>query len=336
MGGFMRIRTIITAATALIFVGLGAGTFADTWKPIRSGSSGSGWQKVVCDRSGGGWRSCNMGLTITVQAYPNTLAAVGEQGTVVANVTDYDGNNAGANVAIRWATSDGTLSATDTKTDANGQASVVLTSSHTIGGATVTATSTEEGGAGQVFVPFSDRWAPASAVYTGWQNSSDPYSCSAWSPDPSTVAAGTTFTQSATCSQNQIAYQQNREVSLITGQVRNSGAPIPLYQTIQVTITQQATGTKQSQPTCKWTAFTKEGIYATVWSHLVSNVDEDMTYGFLLYLGNGGTGVSVTNKTDTATYNGRIYSVGRFRQSTCLGKNCAQNREEYEVCSVPE
>lgn len=334
MGGFMRIRTIITAATALIFTGLGVGAFADTWKPIRSGSSGNGWQKVVCDRSGNGWRSCNMGLTITVQAYPNTLAAVGEQGTVVATATDYDGNNAGANVGIRWSTSDGTFSSTDTKTDANGQASVVLTSSHTIGGATVTATSTDEGGAGQVFVPFSDRWAPASAVYTGWQNSSDPYSCSAWSPDPSTVASGTTFTQDATCSQNQIAYQQNREVSLITGQVRNSGAPIPLYQTIQVTITQQATGTKQSQPTCKWVAFTKEGIYSTAWSHGVSNVGGP-EQGYLLYLGEP-TSVGVSKATDTVSYNGRIYSVGRFRQSTCLGKNCATSREEYEVCSVPE
>ena len=123
-------------------------------------------------------------------------------------------------------------------------------------------------------------------------------------------------------------------MSLITGQVRNSGAPIPLYQTIQVTITQQATGTKQSQPTCKWVAFTKEGIYSTTWSHGVSNVGGP-EQGYLLYLGEP-TSVGVDKATDTVSYNGRIYSVGRFRQSTCLGKNCASSREEYEVCSVPE
>lgn len=54
-----------------------------------------------------------------------------------------------------------------------------------------------------------------------------PYSCSAWSPDASTINKGTAFTQSAVCYQNQIAYQQNREVSLVTGQVRNVGGGDP-------------------------------------------------------------------------------------------------------------
>lgn len=44
----------------------------------------------------------------------------------------------------------------------------------------------------------------------------------------------------------------------------------------------------------------------------------------------------VANATDSFAYNGRIYTIGKFRQSTCLGKNCASSREEYEACSVPQ
>lgn len=213
----------LAVAGAFFLMSVTTTVSADSWKPIRSGSSSSGWQKVVCDRSGNGWRSCNMGLTIVIQATPGSLAALGEKATLVATVQDYDGNNAGRGVVINWTTSDGGLSAATTTTDANGQTSVVLTSSKTIGGATVSATSPAEGGTGQITVPFTDKWVSTSAMYSAWQDSGAPYSCSAWSPDASTINQGTSFTQSAVCYQNQIAYQQNREVSLVTGQVRNVG-----------------------------------------------------------------------------------------------------------------
>ncbi|MUH94375.1 Ig-like domain-containing protein [Pseudomonas aeruginosa] len=274
-----------------------------------------------------------MGLTIVIQATPGSLAALGEQATLVATVQDYDGNNAGSGVVINWTTSDGGLSAAATTTDANGQTAVILTSSHTLGGATVTATSPAEGGSGQITVPFTDKWVATSATYSAWQNSGAPYSCTAWSPDASTIASGTAFTQSAICYQNQVAYQQNREVSLITGQVRNVGSLIPLYQTLQVTVTQAATGTKQSAPSCFWDSFTKHGVNSDgVWTRTTSNTGGPGT-NFLLYLGKY-VG-EVTYIGDTFIYNGAEYSIGKFRQSTCLGKNCTSSRAEYEVCSVP-
>lgn len=157
-------------AAAFILAAVTTTVSADSWKPIRSGASSSGWQKVVCDRSGNGWRSCNMGLTIVIQATPGSLAALGEKATLVATVQDYDGNNAGRGVVINWTTSDGGLSAATTTTDANGQTSVVLTSSKTIGGATVSATSPAEGGTGQINVPFTDKWVSRGLGSNGTKN----------------------------------------------------------------------------------------------------------------------------------------------------------------------
>lgn len=328
---FARSKRVATAA-ALIFSAVSTLVSADAWKPIRSGSGNGGWQQVVCDRSGNGWRSCNMGLIITIQSNPGSVAATGEQATLVATVTDYNGNNAGKNVQIDWTTNDGSLSAASTTTNDAGQTSVVLTSSHNIGSATVTATSPVEGGTGQLSIPVTDKWAATSAIYSAWQNTGATFNCSAWTPDPSSVEQGTTFTQYANCSQNQIAYQQNREVSLITGQIRNVGTPIALYQTVPVTVSQQASGTKQSTPSCAWTSFQRHGVYATGWDHVVNESGRAVDYRLFLgeYIG------SVSKNTDTLVYKGRVYSIGRFRQTGCMGKNCTSMRDEYEACSTSQ
>ena len=325
----------LASAAALILAVFTAVAAADAWRPIRTGAGTVGWQQVACDRSGQGWRSCNMGLTIVIQANPGSVAAVGEQANLVATVTDYNGTNVGKDVKINWSTSDGSQSASSSITDANGQTSVILTSSRNIGSATVTAPSPEEGGTGQLTVPFTDKWAATSAVYTAWLDSGGAYNCSAWTPDPSTVTQGTAFTQSAICSQNQVAYQQNREVSLITGQVRNVGSPIPLYQTIQVSVTQQATGTKQGTPSCIWSSSQRYGVYSKGWTRTVSQTGGSRINPYRLYLGDGTVVGSVNALTDTLTYNGRVYSIGRFKQSGCMGKNCASMRDEYEACSTP-
>ncbi|HHH9441353.1 TPA: Ig-like domain-containing protein [Pseudomonas aeruginosa] len=277
-----------------------------------------------------------MGLTIVLTPTPASLAALNEQSTILATVTDYDGNNAGKDVTINWTTTDGTLSAATSTTDANGLTSVVLTSSRTLGGATVTATSPKEGGTGQITVPFTDKWVATGATYSAWQNNGGPYSCSAWTPDPATVAAGTIFTQSASCYQNQFAYQQNREVSLVTGQVRNSGNAFAIYQTVGVTANQQAVGTKQVAPTCQWSSFSKYGVYATGWTHGVYSNGSSAS-DWQLWLGSGSSVGSLPDGTGTLTYGGRVYSVGQFRDSGCLGgKNCSTTRMEYEACSVPQ
>ncbi|HFG1572453.1 TPA: hypothetical protein ACGFXZ_001423 [Vibrio cholerae] len=72
---------------------------------------------------------------------------------------------------------------------------------------------------------------------SGWSNSGGVYSCSGWSPSPSTVASGTGFTQTRSCSQIQVRTWSYKDgSSLVTTRPENK--------TISVNQTQTATGTK--------------------------------------------------------------------------------------------
>jgi hypothetical protein len=86
-------------------------------------------------------------------------------------------------------------------------------------------------------------WAYYPPVYGGWYNISGYYSCSAWTPDPSTVTQGVVFTQSATCYLNQARSRQDRLYETTTGQVINNGGAVTETQTIGQTVNQSNTGT---------------------------------------------------------------------------------------------
>lgn len=237
------VKMISLLGLTLIF---GAQAHSSTWSEIRTSGAGTGgWQPIVCE-NGDGWRSCEMPVTIALVASPISLPATGEITTITATLTDYYGVGLGAGIVVNWKTTDGSLSAIQTSTDSNGLTSIALRSSPTLGGATVTATTSEEGGQGAIFIPFTDKWIAIASLYTGWSNSGVPYNCTAWSPDTSTVTAGQAFTQNASCIQNQVAYRQDREQSLVTGAIRNTGSPVALYQSISMTISQEAIGTKQT------------------------------------------------------------------------------------------
>lgn len=77
-------------------------------------------------------------------------------------------------------------------------------------------------------------WTPTTPVYGDWTNVAGriTYGCGAWSPNPSTVTTNTTFTQTATCSTDQTRTRQDRVVSNVTGEVKNSGAVVNETQTI--------------------------------------------------------------------------------------------------------
>jgi hypothetical protein len=87
-----------------------------------------------------------------------------------------------------------------------------------------------------------DTGTVAYGSWSAWSNSGTPYSCGAWSPAPSTVNLGTSFTQSRNCSQNQTRSRTVYTVMASGQQVANgtdTGS-----QTISVTQTQGSTGTK--------------------------------------------------------------------------------------------
>ena len=75
-------------------------------------------------------------------------------------------------------------------------------------------------------------WVATTPTYTAWVNSGALYGCT-WTPDPSTVNSGVSFTQNATnCSQNQTRNRQNREQETTTLAIRNTGAVIVENQTL--------------------------------------------------------------------------------------------------------
>jgi len=185
-----------------------------------------------------------MPINLELISNPASLPATGQIATITARLTDYYGVGLGRGVIVNWTTTAGTLSATQSETNDDSVATVQLRSSNAIGNATVTAVTSEDGGTGSIVIPFTDQWVPIAPLYTGWADYGGPYNCGAWTPDASTVSSGASFTQSAICSQNQIAYRQDREQSSVTGAVRNVGGAQPLYQTVQITQTRSAIGTK--------------------------------------------------------------------------------------------
>lgn len=308
------------------------------WQPIRTSSNASGWQKVVCDNANAGWRSCEMGLTVVLTAAPAALAATGETTTITATVTDYYGGNVGSGTTLNWSTTDGALGAPQSATDVNGQAFVTLRSSSTIGGASVTGATSE--GSGSLYVPFTDKWLAIGPTYTAWANTGAPYSCTGWSPAASTVAQGSFFTQYQNCNQNQIAYQQNRQQSAVTGQIVNVGGPIPLYQTIVITQSQGAVGTlppppppPPAAPVC--TVIQGSTINAPIVGWTQNNNDGTWT----LY-DQGATGIVTKGSAakydrwgGSVQYNGYTYTVGQFVVFGTFGRN--QERSVWQICKAP-
>jgi hypothetical protein len=68
-------------------------------------------------------------------------------------------------------------------------------------------------------------WTQAVPVYGDWVDVNGPYSCSNWSPFPSTVGKGLVFTQTANdCSQDQKRTVQARIKNNVTNEIKNSGA----------------------------------------------------------------------------------------------------------------
>jgi hypothetical protein len=220
---------------------------ADTWKSLRTSGGGSqGWQAVVCE-NGAGWRVCELPVNISLTASPPSLVANGQYSTITATVTDYYGVPIPNNV-INWSTSDGTISAGQTSTNASGQTSISLRSSWTLGGAAVYASTAENDGTAGIWVPFVDSFVAYPSDYTGWTAYNAVYGCGAWSPDVSTVDSGTWFTQWATCYQNYYRYRQDRQQSIVTGAITNVGGQVAEYTSSTVGVSQSAVGTRYVAP----------------------------------------------------------------------------------------
>jgi len=131
---------------------------------------------------------------------------------------------------------------------------------------------TTETGTQTVSVPQS---RTVTVSWSGWSNSGGAYSCGAWSPSPSTVNQGSTFTQSRSCSQNQT---RSRIYKVGTSTIATKGES----RTISVTQSQSATGTKDyvtGTSAGSWSSWSNDGgVYScSGWSPAPSSQTSNYT-----------------------------------------------------------
>lgn len=162
-------------------------------------------------------------------------------GTDVANYT-VKGNVAASGVAVAGV-STGASAALSVTPQAAGTYNYTLTATNSIGAATSKVS-------GNVKV---EQWVAIASTYTAWANSSGFYSCSAFSPDVSTVNAGTGFYQTQYCYLNQTRTRQDRIQEVATGEVRNTTSATESQTLTNQPNTQYAVGTKPTT-TCRYDA----------------------------------------------------------------------------------
>jgi hypothetical protein len=329
------LKVIISLLAALC---LSSNCQAETWKGLRTSGGGSqGWQALICE-NGSGWQSCELPVTVTMSASPTSLVANGQYSTITATVLDYYGIPVPNNV-INWSATDGSISTGQTVTNASGMTSISLRSSWTLGGAAVYASTLEGDGSSGIWVPFVDSFVAYPSDYTGWTAYDPVYSCSAWSPDVSTVDSGSGFTQTASCYQNYYRYRQDRQQSVVTGAVTNVGGLAAEYTNNIVGISQWAIGTRYVAPPTPPTP----PPAATTCSYVSGS-----TF-FLTFDPNGGqsfkeNGVTVSGPQTSYThgreqwdghidYNGYRYTSGTYVTMTNQGRNF-ENYMFY-LCKTP-
>jgi hypothetical protein len=91
----------------------------------------------------------------------------------------------------------------------------------------------------------TEQWIPDAPIYSEWVNSGDFYDCTSMTPDAADISVNASFIQSFSgCSQDQERTVQATVKSSLTGEIKNSGAPVVEYQTL---LTQSGTRTTQGK-----------------------------------------------------------------------------------------
>lgn len=102
----------------------------------------------------------------------------------------------------------------------------------------------------------NENWAPIEPTFTDWANLGSPQNCTDWSPLPSFISEGVSFTQTATdCQQEQTRTRQEREQESTSLVVRDNGAPTTETRTVSATSTRSAIGTDATNPLTRYFTF---------------------------------------------------------------------------------
>lgn len=229
-------------------------------------------------------------------------------GTDVANYT-VKGNVAASGVAVAGV-STGTAASLAITPQGAGTFNYTITATNSAGVATSKVSANVK----------VENWVYYAPTYTGWVNNSGYYSCSAFSPDASTVDSGVGFYQTQYCYVNQTRTRQDRQQETGTGAVRNTTTAAE-YQTLSgQPNTQYAVGTR---PTivCRYDASNQWQIVVVGGAQSLVNV-----------VWNGGTkatspqyaGTGAMNITQITGWDGKSYTRGPQVSGAF-----------FQVCSTP-
>ena len=192
-------------------------------------------------------------------AASSTRSAIGTQETWAATTATYTAwiNSGAVTSCANWSPATSTVtigqSFTQTATDCDqvqtrtrqDREQETTTKAIRNKGSAVTETQTIAASSTRSAIGTQETWVATTSTYTAWANSGVVTSCSNWSPDPSTVASGQSFTQTATnCSQAQTRTRQDREQETTTKAIRNKGSAVAESQSIAASSTRSAVGTK--------------------------------------------------------------------------------------------
>ena len=188
-----------------------------------------------------------------------------------------------------------------------------------------------------------ESWVAIGALYGDWSNSGTLYDCTNWTPNPSTIDNGVSFTQNATdCKQNQTRTRQDREQETTTLSIRNVGSEIIENQTLtNQSNSRSSVGTKVNK-VCSFADFGATTpimwyTYSGGSSFVISEYQTipylwiDVTTGQGIDFGGGGTYypglVKLSNSHFTYTVGSKVWTItlGAYLYSQ-YGNNY------YQVC----
>lgn len=188
-------------------------------------------------------------------------------------------------------------------------------------------------------------WTATTPVYGAWTNVSGKvqYACGAWSPNPATVTTNTTFTQTASCSTDQTRTRQDRIISSVTGEVKNSGAVVNETTTIAqgasrsygVTLSGWSGSTVSS--CASWSPDPSTVNSGQVFTQTGANCSlpqtRTRTENYIDHVSGANIQVSVVGQNQTLTVGGAGYTNGT-RSATgtkSVGPDCRFVKDQYYI-----
>lgn len=188
-------------------------------------------------------------------------------------------------------------------------------------------------------------WSATTPVYGAWTNvpGKVQYACGSWSPNPATVTTNTTFTQTASCSTDQTRTRQDRIISSVTGEVKNSGAVVNETTTIA-----QGASRSYGVTLSGWSGSTVSSCAS--WSPDPSTVNSGQlftqtgancslpqtrtrTENYIDHVSGANIQVSVVGQNQTLTVGGAGYTNGT-RSATgtkSVGPDCRFVKDQYYI-----